>query len=515
MDPQPRRHPAPLRGRRGRLSAGLLSLSLLGLAVTAAAPAVSTAGTPASPAAVPATGTLAQRAPNLVFVLTDDLEPSLLRYMPTVRSMQRTGASFSDYTVSDSLCCPSRTSILTGQYPHTSGVFTNSGGDGGLGAFDRHGLADQTYAVALQNAGYRTGFMGKYLNGYNPRAGDGTPGANVPEGWDEWDVAGNGYPEFSYWMNENGREVKHGKRPRAYLTDVVSTEGQDFIRNASAAGTPFALEISTFAPHAPYTPAPRDAKKYRQLKAPRSKAFNEKNLSDKPTWIKKRAKLTKKQVTKLDTVYRKRAQSVRSVDLMLSRLRSTLRATGQLENTYVVFSSDNGYHLGQHRLPAGKQTAYTTDIVVPLVITGAGVTHATIGQPAQNVDLAPTFVDLAGANSLTRADGRSLRPLLEGRRPANWRAYGLVEHHGPNLDPSDPDYAGAKGANPPSYEAITNRRLTYVEYADGEREYYNNAKDPQQLVNRWKSLSPTRRTELRAALHDLQTCSGTADCSRT
>ena len=495
-----------------RLAAGLVSLSaVVSLVGAGATPALADATPVPSPA--PTTAAATPKPPNIVFVLTDDLEPSLLKYMPTVRSMQKAGASFSDYTVSDSLCCPSRTSIFTGQYPHTSGVYTNGGDDGGYQTFDKFGLTDQTYAVALQKAGYRTGFMGKYLNGYDPKAGDGTPGSNVPKGWNEWDVAGNGYGEFGYTLNENGREVAYGTRPQAYLTDVLSTKGQNFILNASASGKPFALEVATFAPHSPYTPAPRDAKKYKGLKAPRSKAFNEKHMSDKPAWIRDRKKLTKAQVAKLDTVYRKRAQSVRSVDLMLSRLRGTLRATGQLDNTYVVFSSDNGYHLGQHRLPAGKQTAYKTDIVVPLVLTGPGVEHATIGRPAQNVDLAPTFVDVAGAPALAKADGRSLLPLLRGERPRNWRAYSLVEHHGPNLDPSDPDYAGKNGANPPSYEAITNDRLTYVEYADGEREYYDNHADPQQLVNRWPHLSRTRRAELKSALHHQQTCSGVKECS--
>ena len=514
--PQPALHRsgrARSRTRLGRLLTGLLGVSLAGSALAVAAQAAPTSTPAATPAPSTTAAAPAPKPPNLVFVLTDDLDPSLLKFMPTVRSMQKAGASFSDYTVSDSLCCPSRTSIFTGQYPHNSGVFTNDGADGGYGAFQNHGLADQTYAVALQKAGYRTGFMGKYLNGYDPKAGDGTPGSNVPPGWNEWDVAGNGYPELGYTLNENGREVAYGKRPQAYLTDVVSTKGQNFILNASAAGKPFALEIATFAPHSPYTPAPRDAKKYPGLKAPRSKAFNEADMSDKPAWIKGRAKLTTAQVKKLDTVYRKRAQSVRSVDLMLSRLRSTLKATGQLNNTYVVFSSDNGYHLGEHRLPAGKQTAYKTDLVVPLVMTGPGVKHATIGRPAQNVDLAPTFVDLAGAPALPKADGRSLLPLLEGQRPANWRAYGLVEHHGPNTDPSDPDYPGKNGANPPSYEAITNDRLTYVEYADGEREYYDNQKDPQQLVNRWKDLSLTRRAELKSAVQNLRTCAGTKECS--
>ena len=348
------------RPRRPR--AVLAVLAALTVTASGCTPAASASPATPLPAAAAPAPAVTSRPPNLVFVLTDDLEPSLLRFMPTVRTMQAHGANFTHYTVSDSLCCPSRASIFTGQYPHTTGIFTNTAPDGGYVAFQRRGLEQHTFAVALQQQGYRTGFLGKYLNGYDPKAGTGRPGSNVPPGWDEWDVAGNGYPEFNYTLNENGREVAYGHRKADYLTDVLATKGQRFIRAQAAAGQPFALEVATFAPHSPYTPAPRDAHKYPHLKAPRSPAFNEAHLGDKPAWLRGRAKLTRAQISKLDQSYRLRAQAVRSVDRLLKGLRTTLAATGQADNTYVVFSSDNGYHMGEHRLPAGKQTAFATDI---------------------------------------------------------------------------------------------------------------------------------------------------------
>jgi N-acetylglucosamine-6-sulfatase len=501
--------------RRLQRPRAVQALAVLAAITVAASGCTTTASARPAPAvaaaAVPSAATT-KPPPNLVFVLTDDLEPSLLRFMPTVRSMQAHGAHFTNYTVSDSLCCPSRSSIFTGQYPHNTGIFTNTAPDGGYVAFQRRGLEQATFAVDLQRAGYRTGFMGKYLNGYDPLAGTGKPGSNVPPGWNEWDVAGNGYPEFNYTLNENGLEVTHGHRNADYLTDVLAAKGDRFIRTQAAAGKPFALEVATFAPHSPYTPAPRDAHKYPHLKAPRSAAFNEANISDKPAWLRGRPKLTRQQIGNLDQAYRLRAQAVRSVDALLKGLRTTLTATGQADNTYVVFSSDNGYHMGEHRLPAGKQTAFATDLVVPLVVTGPGVAKRSIPQLAQNVDLAPTFAGLAGAAALPKADGRSLAPLLHGRKPADWRTASLVEHHGPNMDPADPDRPGKNGANPPSYKAITTRNATYVEYVGGAREYYNNRADPHQLHNAYSTLSAKRRAALAATLARLASCQGTTSC---
>lgn len=163
------------------------------------------------------------------------------------------------------------------------------------------GNQQHTFATALQAAGYRTGMMGKYLNGYQPQD-------PVPPGWSEWDVAGNGYPQFDYSLNENGRVVDYGHQPSDYLTDVLNRKGQDFIGQSAKAGKPFMLELATFAPHAPFTPAPRDANKFPGLKAPRGPAFNEADMSDKPMWIKNHPKLTEQQINKIDTSFRKRAQ---------------------------------------------------------------------------------------------------------------------------------------------------------------------------------------------------------------
>lgn len=204
----------------------------------------------------------AQAKPNIVFVLTDDLDLNLVQFMPHVLEMERTGVSFANYFVTDSLCCPSRASIFTGELPH------NSGG------FNAHGNESRTFAVALQRGGYRTAMLGKYLNGYRPAR-------NPPAaGWNEWDVAGNGYPEFNYALNKNGNLVHYGDEPADYLTDVVSRIALKFI--VHSAGEPFFIEVATFAPHAPYVPAPRDADAFPEVRAPRTPAFSAAPQSDRP-----------------------------------------------------------------------------------------------------------------------------------------------------------------------------------------------------------------------------------------
>lgn len=211
--------------------------------------------------------------PNIVWVLTDDLSSDLVNYMPHVKAMQKDGLSFSDYTVTDSLCCPSRSSIFTGKYPHNTGVFTNTPPDGGFQVFHDKGNEDKTFATALKRQGYRTAMLGKYLNGYQPDMTLDGEKNYVPPGWDEWDVAGAGYKEYDYTLNENGRTVDYGHDPKDYLTDVVSAKGQDFIEESVRDKKPFVLDISTFAPHGPATPAPQDEGKYKNLKLPEPPAF--------------------------------------------------------------------------------------------------------------------------------------------------------------------------------------------------------------------------------------------------
>ena len=179
-----------------------------------------------------------------------------------------------------------------------------------------------------------------------------------------------------------------------------------------------------------------------------------------------------------------------------------------------MFSSDNGYHMGEHRLLPGKMTAFDTDIKVPLVIVGPGIgPDTTISSLAENIDLAPTFEELAGLKPSPTVDGRSLVPLLRGQTPDNWRRAVLIEHHGPDTNPSDPDYPQPGSGDPPSYEAMRLDNAVYVEYVDGEHEYYDIAADPNELLNVYAELSPARQLQLHLDLLGLESCHG-ASCKR-
>jgi N-acetylglucosamine-6-sulfatase len=434
---------------------------------------------------------------NIVMVLTDDLATNLVQYMPHVQALEKQGTTFANYTVTDSLCCPSRSSIFSGRFPHDTGIYTNGGQDGGFQTFKSRGEESSTFATDLQQAGYRTAMLGKYLNGYLPKD------KYVPPGWNEWDVAGNGYPEFNYNLLENG-QVKHYGHD--YLTDVASAKASSFITSSAKDGKPFMVEVATFAPHAPYTPADQDKDKFPGLKAPRTAAYDV-LPTDPPPWLAGRKPLTGAEQTAIDTAFRKRVQAVQSVDRMIGSLENTLTQAGVADHTVVVFTSDNGYHMGEHRLNPGKQTAFDTDIHVPLVMAGPGVAKgATVTQPAENIDLRPTYDALAGATTPGNVDGRSLVPLLGGHPPADWRTAALIEHHGPDNDPSDPDHPAPDSGNPTSYEAIRTVGYTYVEYTDGTKEYYDHRADPDQLHNTAKQLPAGQLAALHKTLLGLEAC---------
>jgi arylsulfatase A-like enzyme len=212
-----------------------------------------------------------------------------------------------------------------------------------------------------------------------------------------------------------------------------------------------------------------------------------------------------------------RAQRVVAVEIdrgMVGALRDTLSKAGVAGTTVIVFSSDNGFHMGEHRLRPGKQTAFDTDIRVPLIMAGRGIrSGATVTQPAENIDLRPTFDDLAGAATPSDVDGRSLLPLLVGPPPADWRTAALIEHHGPDLQRADPDYPAPFSGNPTSYAAVRTVRYTYVEYADGFREYYDHATDPDQLHNVAAGLPKAVADRLHRQVAALRSCHGAAACS--
>jgi N-acetylglucosamine-6-sulfatase len=462
--------------------------------------------------ATPALPVPAPTRPNIVFVLTDDLSLNLIKYMPHVQAMQQSGLTFADYFVSDSLCCPSRSSILTGNLPHDTHVFNNVGPGGGFHVFYRRGEEQHTFAIALQQAGYRTAMMGKYLNGYLQQRGaaDGVGPGYVPPGWDAWDVAGNGYPEYGYRMNQNGSLRRYGQSPSDYLTDVLARKGVDFIDRSAATGEPFFLELATFAPHLPYTPAPQDVAKFPGLRAPRPPNFDQ-LPADAPLWLQAHLPLTAQQLDKIDLAFRKRAQAVQAVDRMIARIQATLVADGISDDTYLVFSSDNGLHTGEYRLTPGKMTAFDTDIHVPLIVTGPGVTPGrTTYAMSENIDLAKTFAEIGGTT--VPSDGRSLVPLLLDEHPLGWRNAIVVEHRGPDVSPSDPDFQQPSSGNPTTYVALRSHDFLYVEYADGEREFYDLRIDPFELHNVAGELPPSKLALLHAEVAQVESCHDGAAC---
>jgi arylsulfatase A-like enzyme len=445
------------------------------------------------------------KRPNIVFVLADDFSMNLVQFMPHVRQMQKDGVTFTNYFVTDSLCCPSRSSIFTGRYPHNTGIYRNVGPDGGYLGFVARGHQNATFAAALAAAGYRTAMLGKYLNGYQPRIHGPAPG------WSEWDVAGNGYGGFDYDLNQNATLNRYGRAPADYLTDVVSAAAVRFIKQS--AGTPFMIEVATFAPHAPYTPAPRDADAMPGLAAPRTPAFNAAPGADDPQWLRALRPLSDADVAGIDRDFRKRAQSVLAIDAMIGQLQAAVAAIGATDNTYFVFSSDNGYHMGEHRMMPGKMTAFDTDIRVPLVATGPSVPAGRVrDEIVGNIDLCPTFTEIAFAATPAEVDGHSLVPLLHGREAEGWRTAVLIEHRGPLRQPADPDMPGLRSGNPPTYEAIRMAHALYVEYATGEKEYHDLVADPDELSNIFASLAAEQKASLHAMLASVRSCRDSAGC---
>jgi arylsulfatase A-like enzyme len=287
-----------------------------------------------------------------------------------------------------------------------------------------------------------------------------------------------------------------------------------FVKEEARARRPFMLELATFAPHSPYTSAPRDRGKFPFLKAPRTPAFNTRNNLP-PTWLDVARKLPPAAIQIIDRGFRKRVRSVQAVDRMLGRIEATLKRMGVARNTYVIFSSDNGFHMGEHRLLPGKLTAFDHDIRVPLVVAGPGVPRGgVVKKMTANIDLAPTFADLARTHMSGPVDGRSLARIIHGRKVRRWRHAVLIEHHGPVNSELDPDFPRFAAGNPPSYEAVRTPSDVYVEYATGEVEYYDLKRDPYETDNRVDLLSERRLIRFHTLLRGLERCHRQRECWR-
>jgi N-acetylglucosamine-6-sulfatase len=438
--------------------------------------------------------------PNIVFILTDDMRKDDLRYMPKTRTLlKRGGITFENAFVSNALCAPSRATIMRGQYSHGNGVWSNSSTDspttsiGGWQAYQTKGNEEDNVATRLRGAGYRTGLFGKYMNRYDNTT-------YRPLGWDRWfALSAAGDPEyFRYDINDDGTIRHYGTNDSDYMTDVLSRKTNAFIKNSALGSQPFFAYVAPIAPHAPSTPAPRDAHTFDGTQGPRLSSFDEATISDKPPWIRQLPRLTADRVSAIDNRHERRVESLQAVDDMVQGVVRTLRDAREMRHTYVFFTSDNGFHLGEHRIPEQKWRPYEEDVNVPLLVRGPGVAAgSTTFKMALNTDYMPTFTGLAEAQTPAYVDGRSLEPVLRGT-VTSWRNAMLLEAAG-NYSPP---YRGIRTVN-----TSADPKRKYVEYRDGRRELYDLDQDPRERNNHYTLSSPVTKS-LAARLQELKGCAG-------
>ena len=453
---------------------------------------------PAAPAA---------RGPNIVLLMTDDMRADDLARMPATRRLiGAAGATFTRAYVSFPLCCPSRATLNSGQYAHNHGVRGNGRPRGGFQALSDRG---NLLAPWLQAAGYHTVHIGKYLNGY----GSQEPATPQP-GWSDWRGAIDGwtYLMWGYQLLEHGQPVTYGDRtvedPALYQTDVYRDKAEAIIRERAASDRPFYLDLAFLAPHHEYVGnSVRSAPRHRGLLTaplPRPPAFNERSMADKPRWLRAGApRFSPARIARITDEYRHRQESLLAVDEAVARLVAVLEETGQLDNTFVVFTSDNGYFQGEHRVVNGKSLPYEPSVRVPLLIRGPGIpAGARSAEPVANVDLAPTFAAIAGAQPRRVLDGRSLLPFA--RQPARRSARPLL------LEGGRTPRNGRRFPAPP-YHGVVAGNYKYIVYADGTRELYDLEHDPEELRNRVddRAYAAVQRA-LARRLETLRYCRGRA-----
>src|SRR5215208_2115349 len=310
----------------------------------------------------------AAERPNIVFVLTDDLDERSMEDLPGIREdiMGTNGTTFENAYVTYSLCCPSRATILRGQYPHNHSILGNVPPLGGEGRFRELGLDKSTVATWLDDAGYQTKYIGKYMNGYDD--------LYKPPGWDEWFALQGS--SSSTQVNDDGRSVQLA----SHSTDVFAKEASNFITRSSANPEPFFVLIGTKAPHRPPEVADSYKDQFATTLLPHQPNFDEADLSDKARWLRAYPRLSQAEIDNMQSLYRERLRSMLSVEDLIEQTIATLQETGELDNTYIFFTSDNGFHLAQHRLTRGKRTSYEEDIGVPLMVRGPGVSAGTARQ---------------------------------------------------------------------------------------------------------------------------------------
>jgi N-acetylglucosamine-6-sulfatase len=519
-------------GRQGRISRRMMrAILVLAGAACLAVLALLVRGEPSH---------AASSKPNIIMFTTDDQTVRDLAAMPKTQSLiAAQGANFLHAYVSMSLCCPSRITVQTGEYAHNHHVMGNTPPQGGYSVFnDKNDLP-----IWLQQAGYRTIHIGKMPNGF----GTDTNETYVPPGWGPFN-GGSGRGEFyafikppsaytDFALDENGALKQY--TPEDYQTTVYGDLAVDRIDQhfANHANDPLYMQVQFFAPHDPATPETKYQNAFASTPLPIDPSFNEKNVKDKPGWIRKISRFGPGLIAKIQTRYQHRLETLLSVDDQIERITNELSARGQLANTYLIFTSDNGFMQGQHRLHQGKFAPYEPSIQVPLLIRGPGIPAGS--QPRAlvwNGDITATILKIADARAGLPQDGRSLLPYASDPSLKSFRPI-LIEtgppgatnepgtpvseasrrvHFGTYVKNLDQDHTAqiARAIVAPRYRAIRTGRYLLVKYSDGSRELYDLKRDPLELKSKYKDSRyfPVRKYLLKK-LKGLVLCQG-ADCSR-
>ena len=436
--------------------------------------------------------------PNIILILTDDMRVSDLPYLPYVQEMLVTqGATLTNFTAAAPGCGPARASILRGQYPHSHGVQRGSGDFGGLDRFRGLGNEESTIATWLHDAGYRTALVGKYLNGYGS-----TPDlTTIPPGWDDWyGVTNEGYSRFT--INEQGVEVRYtSRKEETHATDVLADHARAIIADVAPTGQPFFLHISPRAPHVPTEPASWYADAFPDVTLPDHPGMNEADVSDKPDWVQIQPSRTAQEMDEIETHFRQRLQTLLSVDDLVADVVEELERQGVLDTTYILFSSDNGFGLGEHRVALKKGSPYEEVITVPMVVRGPRIAPGvSLDVLASQVDLGPTFAAWAGAATPEFAEGRSLGGILAGEPvPDDWRQFQFVEYFVARSD---------RRERQPAFQTLRTPAAVYVTYGSGEEELYDLVADPYQTENQAAVTDPDLLAELQEVAAAMLSCEG-------
>ncbi|KAL0269306.1 UNVERIFIED_CONTAM: hypothetical protein PYX00_007088 [Menopon gallinae] len=426
--------------------------------------------------------------PNFIVILTDDQDTVLGGLSPmnkTKSLIAEQGVTFENAYATTPLCCPSRSSILTG---------------GCSGRIWKERFECRTFGALLHAAGYRTFYAGKYMNQYGHKNAGGT--RHIPEGWDWWvGLVGNS-AYYNYTLSVNGTEDIRGDNEQDYLTDLLWLYSEEFLRSTEE---PFLMVISTPAPHEPFTPARRHKGAFSKLKAPRTPNFNKSPGASKHWLVRQPPNvLTSDIIKEIDKAFRDRWETLLSVDEMVDGIIRLLKQLDALDNTYIIFTSDNGFHLGQFALPWDKRQPYETDIKIPLMMMGPEIPrNKVVSQPVLNIDIAPTILDIARVRPAHPMDGKSFFSAVNSAPKAITARSFLVEYFGEGEESKcgdctrDPDVklcskklaCKCLDSRNNTYSCIRQlgmeRNEIYCWFHDNEqfRELYNLQEDPHQMDN--------------------------------